>query len=183
MPSVTVGSILEYGYHFANQNTLLRSLIDWFAPVWQVQKPYFVRSAHFSLKLPEGFEPEDIHWVANLPAGATLDRPKGHIELNLRNIPARVTEEYMPPSTTAFYNVRFSYYRGKSIRYWGQSGERMDFAWSAFDEPSRLLREAVKNIIQPGDNDETKLRRLYLAVEAIENTDLTRERWEREDKK
>jgi hypothetical protein len=181
MPAVTVGSILEYGYHFAGQNTLFTSLGGWLAPTWRVQQIYFIRSAHFSLKVP-GILSDSVHWVANLPSGAAPYRSKHLVELSLQNIPARADEEYMPPPTSAFYNVRFFYHAGKLDDYWGLTAYSVDAAWSDFDRPTRLLRDAVNTLIQPGDTDEAKLRKVYLAVEALDNTDLTRKHSEREDK-
>lgn len=180
MPAVTVGSILEYGYHFESQNTIYTHLVGLYAPTWHVQQAYFVRSAHFSLR--KSVDQEVVRWVANLPKGTSITRAKGRFDLEVHDVPARIEEEYMPPQTSAVYNVRFFYYDGTQDHYWGEVGAKIDNAWLYFDAPTKLLKDAVAGLISPGDSDETKLRKIYSAVQALENTDLSREHSTREDK-
>ncbi len=192
LPAVTVGSILEYGYHFESQNTVFTYLIGYYNPIWRVQQRYFVRSASFTLKAPEpahspnpwlpSYGPEDVRWVANLPPGAQVIKAKGSFILNMEDIPAPAIEEFMPPPTSAFYNVRFFYYDKKQDRYWGESGDRVDARWIDFDKPTPLLKRAVQDLILPSDNDDAKLTKLYQAVEKLENTDLSREHSKHEEK-
>jgi hypothetical protein len=192
MPSVTVGSILEYGYHFQSQNTIFTYLIGYYAPTWHVQRQYFVRSAHFVLHSPtphsydnpwlKSYDQDSVRWMANLPKGASIAKAKGRFELDVHDVPARSEEEYMPPLNAAVYNVRFFYYTGKQDQYWGESGARVDDSWLDFDKPTRLLKDAVAGLVLPGDNDETRLHKLYNAVQQMDNTDLSREHSTREDK-
>ncbi len=183
LPAVTVGSILEYGYHFQSQNTAFTYLVGFYNPTWRVQQRYFVRSASFLLKAPDhGYEPEDVRWVANLPAGAQVTKVKNSFTLNLQDIPAAAAEEFMPPPTSAIYNVRFFYYGGDQLGYWGRTGSAVDNDWLDFDKPTKLLRNAVQDLILPTDDDKTKLRKLYLAVQKLENTDLSREHSKHEEK-
>jgi len=192
LPAVTVGSILEYGYHFQSQNTVFTYLIGYYNPIWRVQQRYFTRNASFTLRAPEpahspnpwlpSYGPEDVRWVANLPPGAQVTRSKGAFTLNLVDIPAPAVEEFMPPPTSAFYNVRFFYYDKKQDRYWGESGGRVDDRWMDFDKPTSLLKNAIHDLILPADNDEAKLRKLYVAVEKLENTDLSRQHSKHEEK-
>ena len=183
MPAVTVGSILEYGYHFSSQNTLYTYLIGYYAPIWRVQQPYFVKDAHFLLKGPESnYDPEYVRWVANLPVGVAVSRVKQNLEVRVQDLPAYAVEQYMPPPSTAFYNVRFFYHSGKQEEYWGRTGASVDDSWSDFDSPTRTLKAAIRDLVLPTDNDETKLRKLYLAVEAMENVEFSRKHSWREDK-
>jgi hypothetical protein len=192
MPAVTVGSILEYGYHFASQNTLFTSLIGNYAPVWQVQQRYFVKQANFTLRPPQpsngrdpwrtNYGPDDVRWVANLPVGASIVRGKKSFDLQVQEVPAMAREDFMPPASNAFYSVRFFYYGKKQDRYWGETGARVDDFWLSFDSPSRLLKAAVAELISASDNDDTKLRKLYAAVQKLDNTDFSREHSKHEEK-
>ena len=51
-----------------------------------------------------------------------------------------------------------------------------------FAEPSDRIRAAVAKTVAPGDSDEQKLRKIYAAVMALENTDFTREHSAAENK-
>ena len=182
MPGVQVGSIVEYSYHFASQNTVNSRLIGSYAPVWHVQQAYFVRAAHFSLKTPDSMRPETIRWVANLPPGAEIKRDKSHVTLDLANTPAIPDEDFMPPPSSVFYRVRFFYRSAERDNYWGETGAEVDDEWALYDNPHKGLVAAVNSLTLPADTSEAKLRKIYAAVEALENTDFTRRRSEREDK-
>ncbi len=53
LPSVEVGSILEYIFHFEVRFMYTEQLLSSYAPVWNAQRKYFMRSAHFRLNAPE----------------------------------------------------------------------------------------------------------------------------------
>ena len=182
VPAVQVGSIVEYAFHFASQNTLVSSLSGYYFPIWRVQRAYFVRSARFVLKTNPLLRPESLRWVATLPPGVNLQRAKGHVELNVQDVPAIPDEEFMPPRSVTFYNVRFFLWSPDWGNYWGETGSKVDDSWQDFYRPSKTLVNVVKASLAPTDTDEQKLRKLYALVENLENTDLTRSRTQREDK-
>lgn len=185
LPDVQVGSILEFICHFRSQNTLLSQLINFYAPSWQVQQPYFVRSAHFRLVTPKDVDDQKkfVHWVPNLPAGVEPKWVKSDIVLDVQNVPAGEHEIWMPPSASVFYRVQFFYYAGTMNEFWGDRGGDVNDVWSQYDQPRKLLTEAVQQLIAPANTDEQKLRKIYAAVTAMENTDLTRERSDEENKR
>ena len=49
-----------------------------------------------------------------------------------------------------------------------------------FAEPTKPIREAVAGLIAPGDSDLDKARKLYKAVQALDNTDYSRKKSESE---
>jgi hypothetical protein len=181
LPDVTVGSILEYGYHFRGLTSFYTYLEHNFAPHWVVQEKYFVCTAHFHLDTSD-IDPASVLWVGKLPEGAEVKRIKNGAELNLTDVPALPGEDYMPPRAVRNYHVRFFYWSGTRNSYWGTTANDVDDHWMNFYKPSKSLTADVNQIIAPGDNDEQKLRKLYDAVMTLENTDLTRERSKREDK-
>jgi hypothetical protein len=186
LSQVEVGSIVEYIIHYEGrreQNLLYLYLTPDFAPVWRLQGPYFVRSAHYSLKLPDRLDDQSSRWVAHLPPGAELKRKENHVTLDLADVSAVPDESFMPPASAAFYNVRFFYYRDGRDKYWGTTGNSVDEWWSDFYKPTKGLVSAVHELTLASDDDEAKLRKLYLAVQKLENTDLTRAHLRKEDAK
>jgi len=177
-----VGSILEYIVHFQSQNSLISELIGYYAPLWRIQRPYFVRSAHYTLNV-HTTNPKAVRWVANLPAGTAPQFLKDTVLLDLKDVPAAPDEPFMPPPSSVLYSVRFFYGIRTTEEYWANSGDNVDNVWYPFCEPSKSLRNAVHDLIQPTDTDEQKLRKLYATVMKFENTDFTRERTVAEDKK
>jgi hypothetical protein len=175
LPDVSVGSILEYGYRRRSQSFL------YLAPHWVIQHKYFVCAAHFRLDTSD-IDPPSVRWVSKLPAGAELKRTKNSVELNLTDVPALPDEEFMPPPSALQYGVSFFYWAYTRDSYWGRTADNIDHQWKDFYTPRKILTDSVHQIIAPGDTDELKLHKLYDAVMAMENTDLTRERSEREDK-
>lgn len=182
LSEVTVGSIVEYGYHFNGQNTIYTHLIGFYYPTWNIQQQYFVRAAHYSLKTPDGLEATDTRWISNLPADAHLDRSKNRIELDVVNVPARPNEDLLPPLTSIAYNVRFFFWDKPRGRFWGETGADVDDRWFEYYRPRKALKDVVHDLILPTDSDEVKLHKIYDAVQKFENTDLTRARTIREDK-
>ena len=183
LPDLQVGSIVEYTYHFASQNTLFTSLQGYYAPDWTLQRPYFVRAEHFLLRSPENLEADTTHWVANLPEGVLVQRNKNKLSVDLTDVAALPNEPFMPPVSSWGYQVRFFYYAGSRDKYWGESGAKVDDYWSRFDTPRKPVVTTVQELLKPEDSNETKLRKLYSLVEGMENTDLTRRRTGKEDGK
>jgi len=183
LPQVQVGDIVEYVVHYEGRDTLYTYLTRYYAPDWDLQGRYFIRSARFSLRLPESLEEKSTRWVANLPAGAELKRTKSRVDLDLADVPAMPDEVFMPPASAARYTVRFFYYDDIRDKYWGESGDSMDYWWSELYKPTKALVAVVHDLTVPTDNDEAKLRKLYQAVQRFDNTDLTRAHSRKEDEK
>jgi hypothetical protein len=189
LPSVTVGSILEYGYHFKGLNsihieegaTIYEHLSRGFAPRWVVQQPYFLCAAHFRLDAPD-IDLNTVHWVAKLPPGAEIKQIKNHVELNVTDIDAMPDEEFMPPASSVRYGASFFYWDGTPDAYWLQTGNIIGNKWKDFYKTTKPISDAITQIISVSDTDEQKLHKLYDAVMALENTDFTRKRSRQEDK-
>lgn len=113
LPSVEVGSILEYHYDLEYEDNQYSS------PQWEIQKPYFVHKAHYSFipfnafqkgsALPssqylvdgKGHTLNTLMWWPILPPGVTLqNNVLGTFSLDVTDIPPIPSEEWMPPSAT-----------------------------------------------------------------------------------
>jgi Domain of Unknown Function with PDB structure (DUF3857)/Transglutaminase-like superfamily len=196
LPSVEVGSILEYTY------TLRYDDNEFSSPQWEVQRPYYIHSAHFQFTpfkafMPSGTPDRDtsmfltdsrgrainsLVWWPRLPAGVMVKTSvNGSYTVDVTDVPAIPDEEWMPPIEAFLYKVRFYYvpattasefWMGES-KYWSKDVDR-------FAEPSKAIKAAVDGIVAPGDADLVKAQKLYVAVQALDNTDYTRKKSETE---
>lgn len=175
MPSVEVGSVLEYSYQVRD---------TWQAPTWWVQRKYFVHKAHFL------FTPLDVDFAnlvvwPTLPPGASVKKDvAGRFSLDIADVPPAPDEEWMPPINSILYKVRF-YYASRLQTldveaYWKEGAQEWSKYTDKFAEPTKGLRDAVSGLIQPSDSDLDKAKKLYAAVQALDNTDFSRARSESE---
>jgi len=110
LPSVEVGSILEYHYQLQYDDNQYSS------PTWDVQRPYFVHKAHYMFTPFKAFLPgsqnatsmyltdghghtlNNLIWYSKLPPGVTVKNDAGgHFSVDVTDIPATPDEEWMPP--------------------------------------------------------------------------------------
>jgi hypothetical protein len=198
LPDVTVGSIIEYRYKLRwDDNHFL-------SPAWYVQNDLYLRKGHFFWKPTSetltssedgGEVSSTVAWMPILPAGAKVvetdkpranfanDRSTSEIELNIENVPPTPNEEYMPPMNSLSYRVLFYYTGYRSVdEYWKHAGKHWSSVRDKFIGPNRAVRDAVPQIVAASDTQEQKLKKIYAAVEQLENTDYTRERSRHEDK-
>jgi hypothetical protein len=189
LPSVEVGSVLEYSYNMRYDDDTVSS------PTWRIQRKYYVHKAHYQFTpfkafMPGGADTSTSHfvidsrgrtvnsliWWRNLPPGTDIKTDiGGHYTVDVTDIPAEPDEEWMPPIESYLYKVQF-YYKAASnagdfwineAKYWSKDVDH-------FAEPTKTIHAAVDGIIAPSDSDEDKARKLYTAVEALDNTDYTR---------
>jgi hypothetical protein len=173
LPSVEVGSILEYSYQL-RYNAQFYWHLD---PDWQVQQKYFVHKAHYL------FTPSvmlNLLWWPNLPQSAQIiTDAAGRYVLDVKDIPAAPDEEWMPPVDSVLYKVHF-YYRGaldpiNVDDYWKDEAKSWSKDVDHFAEPTKPIRDAVAGLLATGDSDLVKAQKLYATVEALDNTDYSRQ--------
>jgi len=196
LPSVEVGSILEY--HYDMQALPCGYYVS---PSWDVQKPYFVHKAHYA------YAPPDQQGLTVKPYGLLLDEngnaassalswqilppganfrvnPAGHIVLDLTDIPPLPDEVWMPPAKCFAYQVRFFLKSADNADdFWIREAKRWFFALSEFTRPTSSIRAAVASMVSPGDSDLEKAKKLYDSVQALDNTDFSRRKGESERRK
>jgi hypothetical protein len=192
LPSVELGSILEYRY------TLDYPEHAFSAPYWEIQRPYFVHQAKYFFTPFEGFlrngfiaPSQNIHlvdrngiesntliWRTNLPPGAKLIADAiGRYKIELTDIPPRPDEEFMPPIRSILYKVDFFYSNSEDLQnYWVLETKLWSKQVDHFAEPAKAIRDAVNGLIAPGDSDLEKAKKLYNAVHALDNTDFSRKK-------
>jgi transglutaminase-like putative cysteine protease len=187
MPGVEVGSIIEYRYQVRYDRYLT-------APDWKLQKEYFIHKEHFVFRPSKQFLPQqskdvgagdsqlkdphdniltDVRFRPVLPAGKTLTADAmGNYVIDLTDVPPIPKENYAPPLTDEAYAVDFFYTYTPDVKtYWqGQMGYWMK-ALNSYTAPTQALQNAVKEIVSPSDSPIDKAKKLYDAVQKIENTD------------
>jgi hypothetical protein len=192
LPDVQVGSILEYQYELQYDDNMV------VPPEWIIQQPVFVHKAHYRF-VPTMFDLGEISgkdefgkeksatrllYYPWLPAGDKVrENIDGTFDLTVDNIPAIPDEEYSPPLKSYSYRLLFYYassYTG--AEYWKGIGKEWSKNVDQFANPSDRIRAAVAGIVAPGDTDDQKLRKIYAAVMALDNTRFSREHSTAENK-
>ncbi|MGD0348187.1 MAG: DUF3857 and transglutaminase domain-containing protein [Terracidiphilus sp.] len=192
LPSVEVGSILEYRYD------LRRDDDSYSSPHWEIQRTYFVHKAHylftpFKAFMPEGTpgretsmylvdgrgrEMHSLIWWVHLPDGVTVKTSvNGAYSVDVADVPPIPDEEWMPPIRSFLYKVDFYYsFAHDSTDYWVSEAKLWSKDVDKFAEASKPIKAAVDSLIAPGDSDLDKAKKLYAAVQALDNTDYSRQK-------
>lgn len=204
LPSVEVGSILEYRWTIhmgdaqvsgvdSSQQGYINSALAGEIPSWSLQQPIFIHKEHFYYN-PLGDLERNVlgnqtvtHYVdgeianyllfsARLPAGAHLSAsPKRDYDLTLEDVPAFTSEVNSPPETGLAYHVQFYFspYLG-GAEYWLGEGKRWSKRLDKLAESSDSIRNAAAKITAGAATDDEKALRLYNAVQALDNTTLSK---------
>ncbi len=193
LPSVEVGSILEYRYQIDHGEYST-------TPEWEIQRKYFVHSAHYQFSPFKTFMPgaheassnylvdnrgrtiNTLIWWAKLPPGNSIQsNAGGYYSVDVTDVPPIPDEEYMPPIDSFLYKV-FFYYKtaGSAADFWVSEAKEWSKDVDKFAEQSKTIHEAVAGLIAPTDKEEDKARKIYAAVQALDNTDYSRKKGESE---
>ncbi|HEY5330400.1 MAG TPA: DUF3857 domain-containing protein [Acidobacteriaceae bacterium] len=195
LPDVEVGSIIEYRYATRYSDSVYNP------PDWYIQGDLYIRAAHYLWYPPAGRDLEiggkpvaAITWFPILPPGVTLGRrtqPGGGpnavgqdiYEVTVKDVPPSPDEESMPPIGSFTYRVLFnaSPYRS-TAEYWKNEGKDWSKYVNNFAGPDNSLKADTQKIIEGANTQDEKLRKIYAAVMALENSDYTRDRSQKEDK-
>ncbi|MGA3160793.1 MAG: DUF3857 domain-containing protein [Terracidiphilus sp.] len=186
LPSVEVGSILEYQYQLDYGDCGADySACQFLPPDWEIQRPYFVHKAHYFFQ-PAYADRVPIVWVSRLPNGVKVqDSVTGHYSVDVTDVPPSPDEEWRPPSRSFIYRVIFYYkpaYESTALEYWTTAGKDWSKDVNHFAEHSNAIKDAVAGLVSPSDSDLDKAKKLYKAVQTLDNTDYSRKKTESEMK-
>jgi transglutaminase-like putative cysteine protease len=190
LPSVEVGSILEYRYQLDYDNNQVSS------PQWEIQQPYFVHKAHYVFTPFKAFLPgaqnqtsqyimddkgralNTLMWWPILPPGVQIRTDvAGRYSVDITDVPPIPDEEWMPPIRNLLYKVLFYYtYAHSAAEFWDTEEKHWSKDVNRFADPSSAIHQAVSGIVAPTDSDLDKAKKLYKAVQALDNTDFSREK-------
>ncbi len=181
MPDVQVGSIIEYRYRHELQSGYV------FNSHWILSQDLFTKDAKFSLVPSRSFQLR-YSWPIGLPIGTDVPKEEhGKIRLESRDVPAFVTEEYMPPEDELKFRVDFIYISDSDPRpekdpevYWKKYGKKTYRAVDDFVDRRRAMAEAVAQIVDSGDSPEVKLHKIYERTLQMRNLSFERQKTQQE---
>jgi hypothetical protein len=125
-----------------------------------------------------GREVNSLIWWNRLPTGVTLQTSvNGSYSVDVTDVPPIPDEEYMPPVNVFLYRL-FFYYKAQNdaAHFWPEDGKLWSKDVDRFADPSKAIKDAANGLIAPADSDLDKAKKLYDAVEALDNTDYSREK-------
>jgi hypothetical protein len=124
-------------------------------------------------------------WTTHADGVAKVVEDKhGVFTFDISDVPPAPDEDWMPPLNSICWRVEFYATDAKSgADFWKERGKAWSDAMDQLTAPKKPLNEAVAGLVAPGDSDEVKARKLYAAVEQMENTSFTREKSKVERKK
>jgi uncharacterized protein DUF3857 len=184
MPDVTVGSIVEYQFHYDFNNRYF------FNSRWILSAELFTRLGKFSMK-PYQQPPWMVQWIspAGLPAG-TEPAKEGQdsvIRLTAHDIPAFTVEDFMPPENELKFRVDFIYRDSmpeqNADKYWANySNKEADYI-EKFVNKKKAMEQAVAGIVSPSDSPEEKLRKIYTRAQQVRNLSYEESKTSEEEKR
>jgi hypothetical protein len=194
LPSVEVGSILEYRYQVQYDDEISAE------PHWEIQRPYFVHKAHYAFTPFKAFMKgsmnatsrymEDGHervintliWWPKLPEGVIVKTDAmGRYSVDVTEIPPAPDEEWMPPIQSFLYKVFFYYKAASSPEgFWITDAKLWSKDVDHFAEASGSIKGAVAGLVAPTDSELDKAKKLYKAVQALDNTEYSRKKTDAE---
>jgi hypothetical protein len=190
LPNVEVGSILEYRLKVRSPEYRVSE------PVWNIQQDYPVRKAHYSfhphvggneyVSDGNGNSLNRLMYGSRLGADVPVnyDRGKDVYSIDLTDIPAIPAEDWMPPLNTLKWRIEFYYTNATSgPKFWQDAGKHWAKRAQEFTNPSAAIKTAVAEIVAPSDTDEQKARKIYDAVQKLDNTVFSRTKSQAERKK
>ncbi|HKD61899.1 MAG TPA: DUF3857 and transglutaminase domain-containing protein [Terracidiphilus sp.] len=186
LPSVEVGSIIEFYYQMRLKAEEGFTGEHWIVlPHWEVQRPFPVRKERFMFLPIRGNLGNSLLWYTNLPGGQKLTPDAaGRFELSLADMPPLPQERWAPPIESSRFRVVYYFSTAMSEQqYWDAAAKAWLKDVNRFAEPSAAIKQAVAGIITPGDSELERAKKLYLAVQALDNTDFSRKKTEAERKR
>jgi hypothetical protein len=150
------------------------------AETWDIQEDLFTRKAKFSY-VPSGFFNDllslagmrmRLSWVTQRLAGAMPENTKDGIVLELQNVPALETEEYMPPESTTRMQVRIFYIEGSidtPDKYWEKESANWQKGAEKFMRKAGDAVSEAKRLTEGLEDDLPKIRALYDRAQEIKN--------------
>jgi hypothetical protein len=123
-------------------------------------------------------------FTERLPAGfTTTQSPKYDFTLDIHDVPAFEREANAPPENAFRYRVRF--YRTPYLEaslFWDNELKRWSRQLDEYAAQTSTIHDAANQLTAGADTPDAKARKLYAAVQALDNTDFSRAKNEAERK-
>jgi hypothetical protein len=184
LPEVELGSVIEYAYTIDLSEHFI------YDSHWILSDELFTKKGSFSLRpFKSNYVPIYLHWTyLGLPPGAEVKPgPDGVIRMEVSNIPAFQTEDFMPPPNELKSRVDFIYSEDALEKdpntFWRKVGKKRNDQLDHFIGKRSLIDQAVAQIVSPNDSQEVKLRKIYDRVQQLHNTTYELQKTEQEEKR
>jgi hypothetical protein len=179
LPGVEAGCIVEYRYrqHYAYGWT--------YNSQWILSGQLFTREAKFSL-FPNRTFSLRWSWPNGLPPGTAEPRYENdQVVFAVHDVPAFVTEDHMQPEDQLQARVDFIYSDDRNFEtdpavFWRKFAIDSYKVTRNFADKRAAMERALAQIVQPGDSDEQKLRKIYARAQRLRNTSYEPPRSEQE---
>jgi hypothetical protein len=174
LPNVEVGSIVEYRWHMRIRGAVTPFYTRVYNSQWILNDDLFTREARFSLRLPDNISVR-YSWPVGLPVGAQPPvESKRVVSMLVHDVPAFVSEEFMPPVNVLRMRVDFNYTSDRKPisdpdAFWTHYSKVAARYIDGYAGHGGAMNKALATIVNPGDSDETKLRKIYARVQQIHN--------------
>ncbi|HUA13820.1 MAG TPA: DUF3857 domain-containing protein [Verrucomicrobiae bacterium] len=186
MPNVQAGSILEYYYSLDMDDQYVG-----YTSHWIISDELYTKHAKFTLKEYQGDNPPlYLRWTwVNLPPGTGQPQvsPNHIITLDVDDVPAFQTEDYMPPENELKARVDFIYsedaFEKDPETYWKKRGKKLNGLLENFIGKRSAMEQAVSQIVSASDSPEEKLKKIYARVQQLRNISYEAEKTEQEQKR
>jgi polyhydroxyalkanoate synthesis regulator phasin len=187
LPSAEVGSILEYRLQIEYPHGVG-------PPRWELQSDWFTHKEHFF------YDPGATNGVWRNGRGQILDRLgavitpqkapvsiqviKDRYSVDLSDVPPVPDDDWMAPINTLRWRVEFyRTYARTTTQFWDTELKFWALGVNEFAKVTGTIRKAADSLVSPGDTDEQKARKIYAAVQKLDNTDSSRVKSDAERKK
>ena len=174
LPSVEVGSIIEYRY----KQQWLKDLP--FSRRWIIQEDLLQKQVKLAFVPAPGHRGffgrsrQPVYWVVSgtPPGAAPRANRKGTLEMELHDVPPFEAEEFSLVDADLKMRASFFYGKNKSFsagKFWRDEGAIWSAGADKFIGHSGAVAQEAARVIAAGDSDEQKARKLYQRAQQIQN--------------
>jgi hypothetical protein len=109
------------------------------------------------------------------------------VRLEAQNIAAFQFEDYLPPERELKMRVDFVYEswnkESEPAKYWEKFGKAQFEANEKFLDKRKTMEQALATIVQPSDDSQTRLQKIYAHVQQLRNYSFEREKsWQEQER-
>jgi hypothetical protein len=179
LSAVEPGCVIEYSYSLQLKHN--------YASHWIVSENLFTKQARFTFKPYKGGSTVYYRTTwEHLPSGVSPQRGPDRTWMDVSNIAAFQTEDFMPPPNELKSRVDFNYQSSLisgGDQYWKLVGQVRNAQLEKFIGKRKTMEQAVAQIVQPNDPPEVKLRKIFDRVQHLRNTSFELRKTQQEEKR
>ena len=187
LPDVQVGSILEYRLKIRTSGNRVSE------PTWDLQTEEFIHKESFEFRAAINIRAVDsagrsfsnVMWTEHLPPGSKVhfDSARNNYTVDGADLPAKPDEEWMEPTNALLWRVHFFYTNsGNTDYFWAASAKEWNSSVDTFTKPTPALTKVAGDLVARADSESEKAKKLYAAVQKLDNTRFSRAKSETERK-